>query len=85
MLQNEKMKGDVRNYIKENFLFGYEEKELKDDTSFFELGVLDSTGIMELVTFLEREFGVLVADEEIIKENLDSIDVIVSFLVTKLS
>ncbi|MNW50076.1 hypothetical protein D3C74_275160 [compost metagenome] len=71
--------------MKENFLFGYKDDELFDDTSFLEIGVLDSTGIMELVAFLEREFKISVLDEEIIQENLDSIDLISDYLLKKLA
>ncbi len=71
--------------MKENFLFGYKDDELLDDTSFLEIGVLDSTGIMELVAFLEREFKISVLDEEIIQENLDSIDLISDYLLKKLA
>lgn len=49
----EKVKVKVKNYIKNNFLFGYSENEITDNLSFLELGVLDSTGIMELVTFID--------------------------------
>ena len=51
--------------------------------SFLELGILDSTGIMELVTFIEREFKIKVEDQEIIPENLDSINSIVNLVVRK--
>lgn len=78
-------KNEIRSYIKENFLFGYKDDELLDNTSFFDIGVLDSTGIMELVAFIEREFKVSVSDEEIIRENLDSIDLITKFISKKLS
>lgn len=81
----EEIKGKIRDYIKENFLFGYTDDELKNDMSFFELGVMDSTGIMELVTFIEREFNLSVLDEEIVQENLDSIDLIAGFILNKLS
>lgn len=73
----------VYNYIKENFLFGYEDDEITDDMSFFEIGVLDSTGIMELVSFLEKKFGISVLDGEILQENLDSISLITDFIMHK--
>jgi len=79
------IKNEIRSYMKENFLFGYKDDELLDDTSFLEIGVLDSTGIMELVAFLEREFKISVLDEEIIQENLDSIDLISDYLLKKLA
>ena len=79
------VKNKVKNYIKNNFLFGYSENEITDNLSFLELGVLDSTGIMELVTFIEREFKISVEDQEIIPENLDSISSIVNLVVRKQS
>lgn len=80
----QKIKDIVRIYVKDNFLFGFNDEDLKDNTSFLEIGVLDSTGIMEMVTFIEREFGVSVLDEEIVSENLDSIDLISNFVSKKL-
>ncbi len=73
----------VRNFIIENFLFE-EDKNLKEDTSFLENGIIDSTGILELVTFLEETFEIEVEDEELIPENLDSISNVVQYIQTKL-
>ena len=73
----------VRRFVVENFLFG-EDEGLKDDTSFLEEGVIDSTGILELVSFLEEEFNITIEDEELIPENLDSINYVVSYLKTKI-
>ncbi len=73
----------IYNYIKDNFLFGYEDDEIIDEMSFFEIGALDSTGIMELVSFLERKFGISVQDGEIIQDNLDSINQITDFVIRK--
>ncbi len=63
----------VRNFILENFLFGNDD-ELENSTSFLEEGIIDSTGILELVSFLEEIFEITIEDEELIPENLDSID-----------
>ena len=73
----------VRRFVVENFLFG-EDEGLKDDTSFLEEGVIDSTGILELVSFLEEEFNITIEDEELIPENLDSINYVVLYLKTKI-
>ena len=72
----------IREFVVENFLFG-EGNGLKDETSFLEEGIIDSTGILELVTYLEDEFSITVEDEELIPENLDSIANVVQYLTTK--
>jgi acyl carrier protein len=73
----------VRAFIVENFLFGNEDG-LKDDSSFLDEGIIDSTGILELVSFLEEEFGIAVEDEELIPENLDSIGNVTAYLERKM-
>ena len=77
------MKEQIREFIIENFLFG-EDGHLKDDTSFLDEGMIDSTGILELVSFLEEEFSISIADEELIPENLDSIQNVVTYLEKKI-
>ena len=62
----------VREYIIDNFLFE-DDQNFKETTSFLENGIIDSTGILEMVTFIEDTFEVTVEDEEMIPENLDSI------------
>ena len=69
----------IRSFIIENFLFG-DDDSLKDETSFLEEGIVDSTGILELVAFVEQDFGIRVEDEELIPENLDSINNVVKYL-----
>jgi acyl carrier protein len=73
----------VRNFIVGNFLFG-EADGLQDDTSFLEAGILDSTGVMEVVGFLEEQFSIRIDDDELIPENLDSISSIERFVSSKL-
>ena len=77
------IKTKIRSFIIENFLFG-DDNGLKDDTSFLEEGIIDSTGILELVTFLEDEFSITVEDEELIHENLDSIGNVANFIQRKI-
>jgi acyl carrier protein len=62
----------LRKFIRENFLFGAD-RPLADDDSFLEQGIIDSTGVLELVDFVERQYGIHVTDEELVPENLDSI------------
>ncbi len=72
----------VRQFITENFLFS-EEKKVVDTDSFLENGIIDSTGVLELVSFVEEKFNVKVKDEEMIPENLDSINNLVNFIKSK--
>lgn len=75
----------IREFIIENYLFGYDQNELCNDSSFLQLGILDSTGIVELVGFVEDEFNIEVMDSEILPENLDSIDFISSYVYRKVN
>ena len=79
----EKRKAMIRSFIIENFLFG-DDNGLKDETSFLDEGIIDSTGVLELVTYLEEEFEIEVEDEELIPENLDSISNIAVYLEGKI-
>jgi len=76
------LKSRIRGFIVENFLFGNADS-LEDKTSFLEEGIIDSTGVLELVTYLEEEFDITIEDEELIPENLDSINNVNAFLETK--
>ena len=76
---------EIRQFIIDNFLMGQDSDNLKDDSSFLEEGVIDSTGVLELVGFLEENYEIKVEDEELIPENLDSIQNICAYLETKLS
>lgn len=73
----------IRVYILENFLFTDDESMLANDDSFLENGFIDSTGIMELITFLEEEFGLVVEADEMIPKYLDSVDRITAFISMK--
>lgn len=77
------MRDKVRKFITENFLFGQNEGGLSDDDSFLEKGIIDSTGVLELVAFVEETFGIKVQDEELIPENLDSVNHLVDFISAK--
>lgn len=70
----------VREYIIENFLFGDAEPLADDDMSLLDEGVIDSVGVMELVAFLESDFGISVGDEELVPDNLDSVSNLVVFV-----
>jgi acyl carrier protein len=74
----------VREFVVENFLFG-DGEALRDDTSFMEEGIIDSTGILELVFFLEETFGFSVEDDELVPDNMDSLQNITRYIGRKLS
>jgi acyl carrier protein len=79
------IKKTVWEYIENNFFFGVDAKTIDDDQSFLELGVLDSTGVIELVSFLEETYGIQVDDEEMVPENLDSLNNIARYVGGKLA
>jgi acyl carrier protein len=83
MSMNE-VRAKIRGFIVENFLFG-DEDGVKDDSLFLDEGIIDSTGILELVSFLEEEFSFHVEDEELVPENLGSINNVVAYLEKKIS
>jgi acyl carrier protein len=69
----------VRNYIAKNFIF--EDSYLySDDQSFLAKGIIDSTGVLELITFVQEEFGITVEDDELVPENLDFIQSLGAFI-----
>jgi len=72
----------IRHYIAENFLF--EDKyPYRDEDSFLAKGIVDSTGILELITFVQQEFGIAIEDDELVPENLDSVHNLSNFIRTK--
>jgi acyl carrier protein len=70
----------VKQYIVENFLFGDTSPLESDSMSLLDEGIIDSVGVMELVAFLEQDFGLSIADEDLIPENLDSVDNLVAYI-----
>ena len=73
---------DIRDFVVANFLFG-EADGLQNDVSFLDTGIVDSTGILELITFLESTFGIKVETEEMLPENLDSVNNVAAFVQRK--
>jgi acyl carrier protein len=79
------IKAQVRAYVTENFIMGSDGAQLNDADSFMDRHVIDSTGFLELVTFLEETYGFTVADDEMIPENLDSLDNIDAYVRRKVA
>lgn len=73
----------IRTYILENYLFTDDQNMLGSDDSFLQKNILDSTGMLEVIYFLEDEFGIKVQDDEMIPDNLDSVNRISAFLARK--
>jgi len=72
----------IRGFIVENFLYGQPDT-FGDDESFLQLGMIDSTGALELVGFVEREFKITIEDHELVPENLDSVNQLLRFIQSK--
>lgn len=75
----------ISQFVVENFLFGEKSETLHHDASFVELGIVDSTGVLEMVTFIEETFGITVEDDDLVPENLDSIHRVALFVDGKLA
>ena len=73
---------DVRAFIVDNFLFG-DDEGVTEDTQLFESGFVDSTGILELVAFIEKQYAVLVADDELVPENFKTLTAIARYIDAK--
>lgn len=76
------VKDTIRAFIVKNYLFG-RNTDLQDDDSFLEHGIIDSTGVLELVAFLEETFNIRVHDQDMSTENLDSITKVEAFVQAK--
>jgi acyl carrier protein len=74
---------ELRAFIIDSFMFGRDNGAIRSDTSFIEQGVVDSTGVLELISFIEKQYGIAVLDEEMVPENLDCIDNLVRFISEK--
>lgn len=73
----------IRAFILENYLFTDDQSELKNDDSFLDQGILDSTGILEIIFYIEDAFKIKIKDEEMVPDNLDSVNKIVAFIQRK--
>jgi acyl carrier protein len=74
----------IKKFITENFLFG-DDSQIKNDTPLFEKGIIDSTGVLELVSFIEENYKITILDDELVQDNFASINAIEKFLQNKLN
>lgn len=79
----QEIKAAVRRYIEDNFIMGAGGVALADADSFLEHHVLDSTGFLELIGHLEETYAIKVLDDEMVPENLDSLDSVAAFVTRK--
>ena len=77
------IKKTLKDFIKQNYLYDSEEDLFTDEKSFIEEGIIDSTGILELIEFLEETYGIAVEDTEALPENLGSLNNVCAFVIRK--
>lgn len=83
METNDSVAVRIRDYLSEDFLFSDQGFRYGDDASLVESGIIDSFGIAELVTFVEEEFGIVLAEDELVPDNLDSVSKLTAFIIGK--
>lgn len=76
---------EIRQFVISNFLFGVDDGTLTSEESFLENGIVDSTGVLELVGFLEQTYQIKVRDQELVPDNLDSLRKVSAFVQRKLA
>ena len=84
-IDNSSIDSQVRNFLAENFIVDNDGEDLSADESLTQAGVLDSMGVLELIMFIEEQFGVKIPDEDTLPENLDSIERIVNYVSRRLA
>ncbi len=85
MVQHHSIKDQVRTFVVENFIFDEGDCPLGDDDSFLDNRIIDSTGVLELMMFLEETYGIDVADAEVVPDNLDSVARTAAYVSRKLA
>lgn len=71
---------EIKTFIARNFLFSEDANSIRDDESLMDSGTLDSTGILELIMFVEEKFKLKVPDEDMLPQNFDSVNAITSYI-----
>ncbi|HEV7914924.1 MAG TPA: acyl carrier protein [Albitalea sp.] len=83
MKNEQQLRSEIRQFVLNELLMGDASSMLKDEESFLETGTIDSTGVLEVVMFLEQSFEMKVHDRELMPENLDSVNRLVQFVIRK--
>jgi len=74
------LKDELRKFVTDNFMYGKPYEGFADDDSFIERGIIDSTAILELVAYLEKRYRITLHDEDLIPDNLDSVNRLARFV-----
>lgn len=82
-VSEKEIREQVKNFIVTNFFLDLNTIELNDDSSFLDNGYVDSTGMLEVIGFLEETYGISIADDEMVPENLDSLSNIGAYVTRK--
>ncbi len=77
------IENQIREFVLNNYLFTDDPTMLRDDESFMRKGIIDSTGVLEVIEFLRTEFDIRVEDDEMVPENLDSVRQLAAFVTRK--
>jgi len=80
---SESMHETIRQFILENYLFTDDTSQLALDDSLLGRGIVDSTGMLEIIMFIEEQLGVKVRDEDMVPENLDSVNRIAAYVTSR--
>ncbi len=83
MNSEHQLRSEIRRFVQDELLMGDGSAMLEDEESFIDSGTIDSTGVLEVVMFLEETFGLKIQDRELVPENLDSVDRLVQFVMRK--
>ena len=83
-ISSDLIKNNIKQFVIDNFLFGSDEILFTDDDSFLENGIIDSTGVLELIEYIEENYNLKCEDEELTPENLDSLNNITSYIMRKM-
>lgn len=81
----DRVEREVRQFVIDNFLFGDGEEQFSDDDSFLEKGIIDSMGILTLVSYVQEKYAITIADEELVPKNWDTVRRIAEFVQWKLN
>jgi acyl carrier protein len=77
------IKENIRQYIAQNILFSEQGFSYDDDASFLEQAIIDSVGFMELVAFVQKEYGIEVGPQELVRDNFDSVNKLARYIASK--